>query len=66
MDFHILSALDFSKNKIDFIRYESYHFDGITNKGQNHKAFVKRLVGLGYSVRPDGQWNEIAEKSWNI
>lgn len=66
MDFHILSAIDFSKHKIGFIRYESYHFDGVTNKGQNHELFVQRLVGLGYSVRPDGQWNEIAEKSWNI
>jgi FkbM family methyltransferase len=66
MDFYILSAIDFSKHKIGFIRYESYHFDGITNKGQNHKAFVQRLAGLGYSITKDGQWNEIAEKSWSI
>lgn len=65
MDCHILLALDFAKYKIDFIQFEALHSDGLATRGQNHAMLTKRLLGLGYSIRNNGEWNEIAEKVWN-
>ena len=65
MDCHILLALDLAKYKIDFIQFEALHSDGLQTKGQNYAMITKRLLGLGYSVRKCGEWNEIAEKTWN-
>ena len=65
MDSHILLALDFQKYKIAFIQFETLHSDGLATKGQNHAMLTKRLLSLGYSIRRSGEWNEIAEKTWN-
>ena len=65
MDCHILLALDLAKYKIDFIQFEALHSDGLQTKGQNYAMLTKRLLGLGYSIRKSGEWNEIAEKPWN-
>jgi FkbM family methyltransferase len=65
LDFYILMSLDFAKYRVGFIRYESHHFDGLGNKGQNHRFFNERLSRLGYTIKADGEWNETAEKKWN-
>lgn len=66
MDSHILLGLDFAKYQIEFVQFETLHSDGLATRGQNHALLTKKLLGLGYSIRRSGAWNEIAEKKWII
>ena len=61
-EFKIMNSIDFQKNKINEILFESKHFDGTFTEGKKLQLIKEKLILNGYKLKQIDKENILARK----